>query len=215
MWSLPKPGIEPVSPALAGRFLTTGPPGKSFICIFDQAVPLTESSQWLSITLEIKNNLRRSPGPLDAVASDGLCSLTSALCSPGLPRPTGGRQPLKPALHLCPAPLRTCLTELALCRLSGLGSTKISASPLSCNHPSEKRSPLWLSAGSAFPALSTCVLSPALVVPDSLRPHGLYPARLLCPWDSPARILEWLAISFCRRSSPPRNGTWLSWILYH
>ena len=27
-WDLPGPGIEPVSPALAGRFLTTGPPGK-------------------------------------------------------------------------------------------------------------------------------------------------------------------------------------------
>ena len=22
---------------------------------------------------------------------------------------------------------------------------------------------------------------------DSLRPHGLYPARLLCPWDSPGK----------------------------
>ena len=29
MWDLPRPGIEPVSPALAGRFLTTLPPGKS------------------------------------------------------------------------------------------------------------------------------------------------------------------------------------------
>ena len=29
MWNLPGPGIEPVSPALAGRFSTTGPPGKS------------------------------------------------------------------------------------------------------------------------------------------------------------------------------------------
>ena len=29
MWDLPGPGIEPVSPALAGRFLTTVPPGKS------------------------------------------------------------------------------------------------------------------------------------------------------------------------------------------
>ena len=28
-WDLPKPGIEPVSPALGGRFLTPGPPGKS------------------------------------------------------------------------------------------------------------------------------------------------------------------------------------------
>ena len=28
MWNLPGPGLEPVSPALAGRFLTTAPPGK-------------------------------------------------------------------------------------------------------------------------------------------------------------------------------------------
>ena len=29
MWDLPGPGIEPVSPALAGGFLTTAPTGKS------------------------------------------------------------------------------------------------------------------------------------------------------------------------------------------
>ena len=28
MWDPPRPGLEPVSPALAGRFLTTAPPGK-------------------------------------------------------------------------------------------------------------------------------------------------------------------------------------------
>ena len=28
MWDLPRPGLEPVSPALAGGFLTTVPPGK-------------------------------------------------------------------------------------------------------------------------------------------------------------------------------------------
>ena len=28
-WNLPRPGIQPVSPALADGFLTTGPPGKS------------------------------------------------------------------------------------------------------------------------------------------------------------------------------------------
>ena len=30
IWDLPGPGIGPVFPVLAGRFLTTGPPGKSF-----------------------------------------------------------------------------------------------------------------------------------------------------------------------------------------
>ena len=29
MWDLPGPGIESMSPALAGEFLTTAPPGKS------------------------------------------------------------------------------------------------------------------------------------------------------------------------------------------
>ena len=29
MWDLPGSGIKPVSPALAGGFLTIGPPGKS------------------------------------------------------------------------------------------------------------------------------------------------------------------------------------------
>ena len=29
IWDLPGPGLEPVSPALAGRFSTTVPPGKS------------------------------------------------------------------------------------------------------------------------------------------------------------------------------------------
>ena len=29
MWYLPGPGLEPVSPALAGGFSTTAPPGKS------------------------------------------------------------------------------------------------------------------------------------------------------------------------------------------
>ena len=34
MWDLPRPGLEPVSPALAGRFSTTAPRGKPNICLF-------------------------------------------------------------------------------------------------------------------------------------------------------------------------------------
>ena len=33
MWDLPGPGLEPVSPALAGGFLTTEPPGKSHVFV--------------------------------------------------------------------------------------------------------------------------------------------------------------------------------------
>ena len=32
MWHLPRPGLEPMSPALAGRFSTTAPPGKPYAC---------------------------------------------------------------------------------------------------------------------------------------------------------------------------------------
>ena len=31
MWDLPGPGLKPVSPALAGGFLTTAPPGKPLL----------------------------------------------------------------------------------------------------------------------------------------------------------------------------------------
>ena len=31
------------------------------------------------------------------------------------------------------------------------------------------------------------------VMSDSFRPHGLQSARLLCPWNSPGKILEWVA----------------------
>ena len=36
-WNLPRPGIKPLSPALAGGLFTTGPPGKSYclnFCIY-------------------------------------------------------------------------------------------------------------------------------------------------------------------------------------
>ena len=35
MWDLPRPGLEPVSPALAGGFSTTAPPGKPCTCLFE------------------------------------------------------------------------------------------------------------------------------------------------------------------------------------
>ena len=37
-WDLPRPGLEPVSPALAGRFSTTVPPGKPMQCFFNGSV---------------------------------------------------------------------------------------------------------------------------------------------------------------------------------
>ena len=46
---------------------------------------------------------------------------------------------------------------------------------------------------------------------NSLWPHGLKPASLLCPWNLP-RILEWVSIPFSRGSSQPRHQTLASCI---
>ena len=38
MWDLPRPGIKPLPPALAGGFLTTVPPGKSSLQVFERRI---------------------------------------------------------------------------------------------------------------------------------------------------------------------------------
>jgi len=60
------------------------------------------------------------------------------------------------------------------------------------------------------------------VMSDSLQPHRLWPSRLLCPWNFPATILEWVVISSLRGSSRLRDQTCICcvsctgrWILYH
>ena len=52
-----------------------------------------------------------------------------------------------------------------------------------------------------------------------LRAYGLVSIRLLCPWDFPAWVLDWVPIPFSRGSSWSRDGTRVScigrWIPYH
>ena len=50
-------------------------------------------------------------------------------------------------------------------------------------------------------SVCVCVCSVASVVSDSLRLHGLQPARFLCPWNSPGKNTEWIAFPFSRGSS--------------
>ena len=47
MWDPPRPGLEPVSPAPAGRFSTTVPPGKPYLYVFVSYLILTLSSFFL------------------------------------------------------------------------------------------------------------------------------------------------------------------------
>ena len=65
----------------------------------------------------------------------------------------------------------------------------------------------------------SCVLSPCSILMDSLRPMDCSPPGSSVHGISQARILEWVAISFSRGSSWPRDWTRIScigrWILYH
>ena len=50
------------------------------------------------------------------------------------------------------------------------------------------------------------------IMSNSLRPHGLYAARLLGPWHFPGTNTGLVAISFSRGSSQPRlNPRLLHW----
>ena len=49
-----------------------------------------------------------------------------------------------------------------------------------------------------------------LVMSNSLRPHGLQPIRLLCPWDSPGKSKRISCQFLLQGSSQPRNQTGVS-----
>ena len=51
MWDPPRPGLEPMSPALAGRFSTTAPPGKPLLYLLDVLTPLSLYNDLLCLSL--------------------------------------------------------------------------------------------------------------------------------------------------------------------
>ena len=61
MWDLPGPGLEPVSPTLAGGFLTTAPPGKPGLPFF---VGLHLISDLVGDTLDWPRGLRLEQGEI-------------------------------------------------------------------------------------------------------------------------------------------------------
>ena len=58
----------------------------------------------------------------------------------------------------------------------------------------------------SYGRVCVCVLSYALL----LVMLWTKPTRLLCPWDFPARVLEWVAMPFSRASSQTRDQTQVS-----
>ena len=55
MWNLPRPGIEPICPALAGKFFTTRPPGKPWMHLLNHhSVKPEWWLRWLRICLQCR-----------------------------------------------------------------------------------------------------------------------------------------------------------------
>ena len=70
------------------------------------------------------------------------------------------------------------------------------------------------------PTVTICAVLSHSLVSDSLWSHGLRPARLLCPWDSPGKNPGVGCHALLQGSSWPRDQTHVSYIsctgkLYH
>ena len=68
VWGLPGAGIKPVSPALTGRFLTTGPPGSSLpllLTVASQTPRDPKKEGWVGRASDLGTALRKTQlGPL-------------------------------------------------------------------------------------------------------------------------------------------------------
>ena len=83
-WDLPRPGLEPVSPALAGRFSTTAPPGKPHYPSFLRGFYISASHSLLSVLFVAKLLCLRC-------CLLGFPELSLLRYEPGLPLPSYSR----------------------------------------------------------------------------------------------------------------------------
>ena len=75
VWDLPRPGLEPVSPALAGRFSTTAPPGKHLFYFFKNMFEM--------ILNFFKKSLTKKPIDSGARLPEFKSKTCHLLCRPG------------------------------------------------------------------------------------------------------------------------------------
>ena len=74
---------------------------------------------------------------------------------------------------------------------------------------------MQVGAWSISMCVHVCMCTITSFLSDSLWPHGLKPARLLCPWDSPDNNTGVVAMSSSRGSSWPRVWTRVSLCFLH
>ena len=84
LWDIRRPGIEPASPALAGGFFPTEPPGKSWFCIYTSVCVCISSSLRESVFIQVCLSLSRVRASIFMTTSAFLVHLCgSAVIYPG------------------------------------------------------------------------------------------------------------------------------------
>ena len=133
MWDLPRPGIEPVSPQLAGRFFTTEPPGKPLPSAFnnwsfsrkDPFLPPLFPHQ-PSATKSVFSSIPPAPHVPHRVLAPRSQALLWAVSSAGLPS-SGHTLLLRPSRAAAQGSLLLCSVP---CTLSPSGVYLVSPSSL-------------------------------------------------------------------------------------
>ena len=75
MWDLPRPGLKPMSPALAGRFSTTAPPGKPSTVLLTTVMMLYITPpdlfyNWKFVPFDHLHSFHSTPSPLPLVTTN-------------------------------------------------------------------------------------------------------------------------------------------------
>ena len=96
-----------------------------------------------------------------------------------------------------------------LCPAGQPAQTRLGSLAVSTRYNKERGCHDREQAGDKPKALHCCLVAKSR---PTLWPRGLQPSRLLCPWDSQARILEWISISFSRGCFQTRDRTHISCI---
>ena len=127
MWDLPGPGLEPVSPALAGAFSTTAPPGKPPDGLFASSSIISLSPSWSPVwSSALHQAVWLTPLPVFATGSKdvetcprGLVPATQ-LSSQGRPQVSVSHT----SCHLWAPWTRDAREALPVCRAFSEGSCK-------------------------------------------------------------------------------------------
>ena len=75
MWDLPRPGLEPMSPALAGRFSTTAPPGSPEHGIFKVGNYPVGYRNGGYVTVYLSKSIYRTTAKVNPLVKHGLLEL--------------------------------------------------------------------------------------------------------------------------------------------